>query len=359
LLSEKIIPPKGEGEIKVTYSSGKRRGKQSKSIQVHSNDPGNPKVPLKVQGLVKEAVICTPNRVNFGNVLQGESATKQIIVKPGEGEKAKIKNVTATSEHVTATYSKGEEKGQYIVDVSISPETPRGRINAQLKIETDNENAKTVSLTVMATITGDIVTTPERLTFVIQKGEKSTGSVLSIEKARGENLQISKVVATPDFITTNLETVTEGKLYKISVNATDDAPIGRKSGNITIFTNSPDDPEMRVPLSVTVRGNLTIIPEQLSFGVVNQGKASTKTISVSTKREKLKIKKAEIKDAPDYLKVVVDNKQQGKRSVVRVTVGKDATVGPIKGTVIIRTDDPLQPTLEVPITGRGRAQPST
>jgi len=112
LLSEKVIPPNGVGEIKVTYSAGKRRGKQSKSIQVQSSDPVQPTVSLKVQGIVKEVLLCNPNRLNFGNVLQGETTTKQIVLTPGEGEKVKVKNIESTSEYLTAVLKKVISSGR-------------------------------------------------------------------------------------------------------------------------------------------------------------------------------------------------------------------------------------------------------
>ena len=359
MLSEKVIPPKGEGEIKVTYSAGKRKGKQSKSIQVVSNDPVHPTLSLKVEGEVKEAVVCTPNRVNFGNVIQGESATRQVVVTPGEGEKAKVKNVSINNEHLTATFKKSKEQGGYAVDVALSPEAPRGRINAQLNIETDNENAKLVTINVMATVTGDIVATPERLTLIIQKGEENTGSVLSIEKVRGEDLQITKVESRPDYITTNLETVTEGKLYKIAVNSTAEAAIGRGDGSVVIHTNDPQEPRVEVPLSITVRGNLTIVPEQLSFGVVNQGKAVTKTISLTTRLEELKVRKVETESEGNILKAEVNKQDDKQRSMITVTLNKDVPIGPIQGKVILHTNDPLQPKIEIEVNGRVRAAPST
>ena len=109
MLSEKVIPPNGEGEIKVTYSSGKRKGTQSKSISVSTNDPANKKVSLKVTGIVKEAVVCNPSRLNFGKIVKGDTKTQQITVTPGEGEKVKIKSVKSLSEYLTTDVSKNPE----------------------------------------------------------------------------------------------------------------------------------------------------------------------------------------------------------------------------------------------------------
>lgn len=359
MLSEKVIPPNGEGQIKVTYSAGKRRGSQSKPIYVSSNDPDQPKLTLKVKGLVKEAVVCTPNRLNFGKVIQGESRTKQIAVSPGEGEKMTVKSVEVSSEYLTADFSKSTEgeKESYLINVTLSPEAPRGRLNKQVKIHTDNEHAPLVTVSVMATITGEIVTTPDRVSLIIQKGEQNPGSAVSINKARGGPFTISKIECNLEYITTTLQPVEEGKRYKVEVNATADAPIGRATGTITIHTDDPKDPEIGVPLTVTVRGNLRVIPERLSFGLVNQGRVTTKTIALTTRKEQLKIKKVE--SSADFLITEVVTKEPGKRFQINVSVDPKAPVGSIKGTITIHTNDPLQPEVEVPVTGRVRTPRTT
>ncbi len=359
MLSEKTIPPQGDGEIKVTYSAGKHKGQQSKSITVESNDPEQPSLALKVQGNVKEAVVCTPNRLNFGNVVQGESATQQIFVTAGEGERVKVQSVESTNEHMSASFSKGKQgdKSGYLVDVNLSPKTPRGRVNAQLKINTDNEHAKMVEISAMATITGEIAMTPERISLVIQRGESNPGSFLSVEKMKGEGLSITKVESSLENVTSKIQTVTAGKLYKIEINANPQIPIGHSNGTISIYTNDPNDPKIDVPLNLTVRGNLTVVPEQLALGTINQGQTTSRTITVTTLKDKLNVKKVETDSK--FLKTKLEVKQPEKSFQISVSVAPDAPAGTLQGKVIIYTNDPNQPKVEVPVTGRVQVVPKT
>ena len=360
MLSEKIIPPDGEGEIKVTYSSGKRRGQQSKSIQVLSNDPEKPKVSLKVKGLVKEAVVCEPNRLNFGKVLQGETQTKQVGIKPGEGEKAKVTDVNITTEYLTADLSKKKEEGEelYVVDVTLSPNTPRGRVNGQLKIQTDNENAKEITISVTATITGEVVVSPERLSLYIQKAEQNTGSVLSIEKVKDGELEILSIESDLDYITTSLEPVEKGKRYNVKVNSNPQTvPIGFEKGIITIHTNDANDPRIEVPVNVTVQGNLTVTPDKLRFGSITQSQSSIKTITVTTRKDDLKIKK--VKSNIGFLKTEITTLEEGKRFQITVRVDENAPSGQFRETLIIQTNDTLQPEIQISVTGNVRAEPKT
>ena len=48
LLSVKEVPAGGEGKVKVTLKTGKKKGKIKKSIYVYTNIPENKKVKLKV-----------------------------------------------------------------------------------------------------------------------------------------------------------------------------------------------------------------------------------------------------------------------------------------------------------------------
>ena len=357
MLSEKIIPPNGEGEIKVTYSSGKRKGTQSKSISVLTNDPANKNVSLKVTGIVKEAVVCKPDRLNFGKIVRGDTPTQQVTVTPGEGEKVKIRNVKSLSEYLTTDFSKNPEGEGYVVRVTLSPEAPRGRLNSQLKIHTDNKNAEEITVYVSGTVTGEIVSIPDRVTLILQKGEENQGTTLSVNKEREGTFTISKIECNLEYVTHQLQTVEQGREYKVQLNAGDDVDIGRKSGTITIHTDSPDDPELEIPLTVVVRGNLNIVPEQLSFGLVSQGDKRNKTLTVTTNKEKLKIKK--VKCDLDFLTTKVQDKEPGKSYIISVTIGENPPTGQFKGTLTFQTDDPLQPKVEIPVNGRVRAKPST
>lgn len=357
MLSEKVIPPKGEGEIKVTYNSGKRKGSQSKSVSVETNDPNNKKLSLKVKGIVKEAVACKPDRLNFGKIVQGDTQTREVTVTPGEGEKVKVNKVESLSEYVTTKLSKNPEGEGYVVQVTLSPKAPRGRLDGQVKVYTDNENAREITVYVNATITGEIVFVPDRVTLIVQKEQENQGATVTVHKEREGTFAITKVECDVLHVSTELQTLEEGRRYTVLLNASDQVDIGRDSGTLTLHTDAPDDPEVKVPLTLIVRGNLNIIPEQLSFGLVNQGDQRTKTITVSTSKEKLKIKK--VKCDLGFLTTNVEEREAGKSFQIKVTTEANAPDGQFDGTLTIETDDSLQPKVEIPVNGRVRAKPST
>lgn len=55
LLSTNRIPPKGVGEIKTTFKSKGRAGKQKKTLTVFSNDPDSPAKTLSFRAVIEPA----------------------------------------------------------------------------------------------------------------------------------------------------------------------------------------------------------------------------------------------------------------------------------------------------------------
>jgi hypothetical protein len=52
--SSKIIPPKKDGQIEVTYNTGANLGKVSKTVYVFSNDIESPQRSIMIQGVVED-----------------------------------------------------------------------------------------------------------------------------------------------------------------------------------------------------------------------------------------------------------------------------------------------------------------
>lgn len=76
LVSEKVIPPGGKGELKATFDSTRFRNTISKTIYLYSNDPVHPVMQLHLKGKVLEMVAIEPAQVRFGKI----PAEKTVVV---------------------------------------------------------------------------------------------------------------------------------------------------------------------------------------------------------------------------------------------------------------------------------------
>jgi len=156
------IEPGGSGEIEVTCNLKNHEGWTTKPIYVHSNDPDEPIVPLKVTGVVKVDVRVTPKRLDFGEIYEGESVSQKLRVFPVALEKLKIKRLEITSKYLAlnrSKYSEGEKEGVEIT-VTLNSRAPQGRFSEKLRIHTNSKIKPVIEVPVLATVLGKINVSP-------------------------------------------------------------------------------------------------------------------------------------------------------------------------------------------------------
>lgn len=117
-LTSKEVEPGEFGEIKTTFNSKNYKGRITKRIYVHSNDPDEHIVTLTITGIVKVDGVVNPNGLNFGEIYEGESVSQKLKVLPMVLEKLKIKKLEITSKYLVlnkSKYSEGANKGVEII----------------------------------------------------------------------------------------------------------------------------------------------------------------------------------------------------------------------------------------------------
>jgi hypothetical protein len=251
LISAKEIPPKGEGELKVIFYSQELEGKVVKYIYVSSNDPDEQIVKLEIEAYVKPIMMIDPKRLYLGNIQKGQSITKDLRVTPNE-DNLRVTRVESTSKYIAATLSESvkEDKKTYLIDVTVSPETPLGRIYEKLKIYTDSPKQNVMDIAIQGNILGGINLVPEVFSFgTIQKGDNISKKIL-VTKTDAKALKILNVKSNIKWILTRISAIEEGKRYEIIVSVSPDAPLGRIDGKINIQT---DDTQQSL-LTVSVFG---------------------------------------------------------------------------------------------------------
>ncbi|OGL43451.1 MAG: hypothetical protein A2W05_09290, partial [Candidatus Schekmanbacteria bacterium RBG_16_38_10] len=93
LISSKVIPPGGNGEIKVSFSSKNFQGEIKRTVQVFSNDPDKGMYTLNIKSNVRAFLEANPKNVDFGSLKNGETVSRRIAIKNLTNEPVTIKEV--------------------------------------------------------------------------------------------------------------------------------------------------------------------------------------------------------------------------------------------------------------------------
>ncbi|TYO96343.1 uncharacterized protein DUF1573 [Geothermobacter ehrlichii] len=80
LVSEKEIPPGGDGEVKATFDSTRFRGGVVKTIYLYSNDPTRSLVQFHLRGKVQEEIRLSSRSLIIGPLAPGQRSQAEITL---------------------------------------------------------------------------------------------------------------------------------------------------------------------------------------------------------------------------------------------------------------------------------------
>jgi hypothetical protein len=347
-------------------------------LTITSNDPdeGNLTYTLTGRGVNPPDIDVTPSLVDFGTVVAGQSKDipVTIINNITNGADLVISNITVSGNGYTLptppsypiTLSAGNT---YQITIKFTPPTS-GQFSGSLTISSNDpdEGSFKVDLKGNGSEPPDISVSPASLDFGDVLLYQSKTLTLTISNSGGSNLQITNIQITGAgfyFKTQPQVPVTiqpGGNPVSIEVLF---IPLKAQNytGQITITSNDPDSPTTIIQL--TGRGisapNIEVTPASLDFGKVQINTTSDKTVTIrNTGTEVLNISSITsitISGSQAFTIVSQSLNQIPAGEARNVTVRFSPTGElPYAGNLIISSDDPDTPSIQVPLTGEGTSQ---
>lgn len=176
------LMPGEEATLRVSFDSKGRRGQQSKSVTVVTDEFQNATYNLSFTTKVISPVFIEPASVDFGVVEEGTAKTARFSVFVLE-ENLKINGIESNDPNVEITLAEtrpfaeeGREGIEYVYDATIPPTYPAGNLVARALVNTTPER-DFLSVIMRGRVVGDIGVTPARAMGVVSSGEVTTRSV--------------------------------------------------------------------------------------------------------------------------------------------------------------------------------------
>jgi hypothetical protein len=199
----------------------------------------------------------------------------------------------------------------------------------------------------------------------VEKGAVEPGEVLHLEWTLRNDGDAPLLIESLDptcYCTTgkaDATAVPPGSSTKIRVTIDPSDFTGAIEKGVEITTNDPQTPTQLVQATMTVRPSIAVVPPELDFGSVPAAGSRERTVDFKAPKERPFQVKAATPGAP-YLSVEQEPMQTDDRAGVRlfVKVKPGAPAGPFTTMVIVETDDPAKPRIEVPVRGKGAGGPS-
>ena len=184
-------------------------------------------------------------------------------------------------------------------------------------------------------------------------------SSLEITNNRTTPLKIGDIVNPSNRFTARVETLEEGKHFRLIVTLKGEGQAGKQQHILELNTNLEDAPILKIPVNTFVREKVRTFPESVFMGRYplseiqgNPDQARKRAQILMVYREG--IPEFEIKVSSDvpFLKFSSERGPRGDQYENTIWIDPElAKPGQIKGNIIIETNDPEFPKLTVPVWG--------
>jgi uncharacterized protein DUF1573 len=202
-LEKRIYQPGEKGKIKVIFNPHGKRGFDSRTVTIRSNDALAPSARITIKSHVRPLIIIEPSILQFGQIDKGQTREKEILIA---GRTDDFKATMATTNYPdvfevkiidTKIRTVGTEKEDLLTSrllITVKPDAPVGLHRAELSIRTNDPRRAIERTQVLAQILGDLAVVPPRLSLGRVQAGANFSREFKVQSRSGEPFKIKEVV---------------------------------------------------------------------------------------------------------------------------------------------------------------------
>ncbi|MCP4365848.1 MAG: DUF1573 domain-containing protein [Planctomycetes bacterium] len=289
---------------------------------------------------------------HFGDVYRGDKVSHSFVFENIGSDDLVIENVkTSCGCTVAAPTRESIPPGTTArIEITLRTGSFRGDISKTITVSSNDSENPSYILTVGAHVKEEVVAEPRNLWLDQIKQGLSVTKDVEIKPVSGLKLKVTKARATSPLLKLHYKKKGEENAYVLSVTTRKDAPLGRFTGDIQVFTNSGKQRLLVIPFFGEIISDVSVFPAKVSYGVVRKGEEAVKQILVTVHKNGIQLKEFELE--PDYLSLrVIPTDTKNYLHRLEITLGGDVPPGRFNGSLTIHTTSKDQPVLKIPVYG--------
>lgn len=317
---------------------------------------------LSAQGAAgkPKAVIAEPVK-DIGIVAKGEKAVHDFAIRNEGDAPLQIQEVRAACGCTVADYDKVIAPGQAgKVRVSVDTTTFNGAIAKGVTVFTNDPATPQVELTIRAQVEPFIKVKPGYARYITVQGETKEGTIVqTLWTPDGSPMKIVKVESPYPFLKVEfheakpeerLKEIADQPQWKVEMHLSNDAPVGPLTETLKVYTDSPKQKLVQIPISGFVRPTVAVTPQVVDFGQVTVSGPIRKSLNVqSFATEPIKI--TGVESSIQGIEAQIELIKEGREYAVQVTLKPEIAKGPFNGKLSLTTDSLKIPRIEVVLKG--------
>jgi len=299
-------------------------------------------------------------RHNFGSVRGGSMVEHDFVLKNQGQSPVRIQRVLLTPPLVvTQMQALTPPGGESKIHVKLDTTALKGRFEGEVRVVFGDGNLSEALLGFEGDISPVIELLPLPAFFVGAHRGEPREETIEIVNRQPEPIEILQVKHSTQRFTTRLDTIEPGKRFRLTLSVKPDGPSGRHSEPILVTTSSPSLPTITVTANTLLLDRVYTFPDAVDFGVLRMSDIDKTPDLFERIAQTLMVYqyggkdfRIEIGSDLPVLTVQTERGPQGDRyqNTVRL-VREKLRPGPIRGSLLIKTNDVEFPSLIVPVTG--------
>ena len=290
-----------------------------------------------------------------GEVLQGTVLVHAFPIHNTTDREIRIRRIgtanDATVLHVDSVVRPGQRG---TIRISVPTHQRRGPIDGLANVYTDNLVRPVASLHLKATVVLPLEVAPRRQAYFFTVKGEPAAQVLTLVNHGERPVRLKSVKSDNARFAVRSEPVQAGRRYKLTVTLDPTTPPGKHDGYLTVTTDSPQFPEIRIPSFALVKDSLSTSLDTVQFGQIAYASLDNKVVSrksvMVTKHGATDFRVVSATTDLPFLIVEVAPHKPGESAMVNLRINpKRAKRGRVVGTLRITTTDPSRPELRLPI----------
>ena len=242
------------------------------------------------------------------------------------------------------------------LEVSFDPRDKYGISREQIWITYKNPSYPDLVLAIKSKISSSIVAVPQEIQFEpVSVGNPILPKIIRIiqtDTHRNQSLEVMYAGSTSGLFDVQVNNDPSGNRFEKQVNIIPhkNLPVGIIRDNLLFKTNHPFMKKIEIPVFAEVDGNIKVRPEVLLFGFCQPLKTYTKTIQIINANKNPPIKISKVDTNLSQLKLKLERNASSENSYqLRAELKPGKSDDTISGTIKIRTTDPYQNLIKIPV----------
>lgn len=293
---------------------------------------------------------------DFGEVLQGTVVRHAFVLSNDRATPARIAGIQASEGLAMSSVPVSlPAEGKRELRVTLDTSRITGPVSASLAVTLDDGEQRQFEL--KGRVTPPIEVRPRPAFFVsTQKGE-ARQAVLELINHETAPVTLSLPTQPADArYRLALQELEPGRRFRLVLTVAEDAPPGRFSEFIALASSSAIKPKVPLGVNLQVRERVYTFPDVVDFGTVRlsdlqtPSAANTQTLMVYQASGQGFSATPAVEGLAAH--VAAEAGPQGDRVQVTLSLPPTTAPGPLRGTLVLRTNDAEFARVTVPVTGQ-------